>query len=303
MPGASCIPDWIHPILAERHRALVLGIDRKGFKKPGCTVNSAGYVPCSPESLRAYTEDAVKRLGLMDAGRDLSLDAYSLARNVRSEAGSGSLPEKVAMAQVAINRMRAQGKTISQMTMRDGRWYAQQSGQNPSVATSKDPSWEDIVIAEMALWGIFEGWADGAVLYYSPNDQDGLYRAGRVKDDRWAIYERWTHDWGSRTDGYAWVGPLPGVNHNEQFLMRPVKQKDPAWRIAYDAGRAALRDKSTPAIARAPACSAPTRVTGSPAGLAATSAVAIAVGAATGYAFIRLWGPAGPFAFMGRVSS
>lgn len=297
MGGATptaCIPDWIHPILAEERRAQILGITSKALATAGCAVNADGIVPCQPEKLRANAEAKLKALGLLLPANVLPLDVYSLARNIRSEAGSGSIPEKVAMAAVAMNRMREQDKTMSGMTMRDGTWYARQSGQNPSVASSKDPGWVEIVIAYAAMAGAFGDWARGAVLYYSPNDQDGLYRQGKVKDDRWAIYERWTSGWGSSTNGYAWVGPLPGVNHNEQFLMRKLKKSDPAWRIAYDAGKAALKDTSVPAIAKAPSCSGSI---GSTFGLIATTALALALGASTGYALARVAGAALPLPF------
>lgn len=286
--GQSCIPNWIHTILAERRRAEVLGIASKAFKKSGCGVNADGVVPCPPEDLRAYTETMYKSLGLWPGDRALPLDVYSLARNIRSEAGSGSISEKVAMAAVAMNRMRDQDKTMSQMTMRNGTRYARQSGQNPSVASSQDPRWEEIVIADLAMRGTFGDWVRGAVLYFSPNDQDGLYRAGRVKDDRWDIYERWSSGWGSSTNGYAWIGPLAGVNHNEQFLMRKLKKIDPAWREMYALGKLALGERGVPAIAKAGTCDGDTL--GTTAGLLATAAVAMMFGAGATFALRYVWG-------------
>lgn len=252
----ACLPNWIHTIANERTRAAAVGFAGREFAKSGCKVNSAGVVPCSPESLRAFTEAAVKSLGLYPMNRTLSLDAYSIARNVRSEAGSGSVPEKVAMAMAAIDRARLDKKSISAVTMKNGELYARQSGVNPAVATSKDPTWEEIVIAELALHGDFEGYTHGATHYFSPNSMDGLNRRepSRYKD-RFGTYATWTGGWGSTREGMAWVGPIPGINHHEQFLMKRVLKSDPYWKQQYDVGLAALKNYRRPEAADAMPCS------------------------------------------------
>jgi hypothetical protein len=252
----ACLPNWIHTIANERTRASHVGYAGREFAKSGCKVNSAGVVPCSPESLRAYTEAAVKALGLYPLHRKLSLDAYSIARNVRSEAGSGSVPEKVAMALAAIERARIDKKSISAVTMKNGELYARQSGVNPAVASSKDPTWEEIVIAELALNGDFDDFTHGATHYFSPNAMDSLHRKTPSSyKDRFGTYATWTGGWGSTRDGMAWVGPIPGINHHEQFLMRRVLKSDPYWKQQYDAGLAALKNYSRPPEADALPCS------------------------------------------------
>lgn len=255
---SPCLPNWIHTIANERRRAQSVGYLNRAFSKAGCAVNSAGIVPCSPESLRAYTEAAVKALGLYPHDRKLSLDAYSIARNVRSEAGSGSVPEKVAMALAAIDRARADKSTISKVTMKNGEAYARQSGVNPAVATSKDPTWEEIVIAELALLGTFGDYTHGATHYFSPNSMDGLHRRepSRYKD-RFGTYATWTSGWGSTREGMAWVGPIAGIDPNEQFLMKRVLKSDPYWKQQYDAGLAMLKSRRAPEADVGPCSIAP----------------------------------------------
>lgn len=272
MLGATpqCIPSWIHPILAERARAQAAGVLGKKIAKSGCAVNDDGIVPCTPESLRANFESRVKSLGLYPRGRTLSLDAYSIARNIYSEAGSEPIPHKVAMAQAAINRAREDNISISKLVMRGGTNYAKQKGTNPRVASSQDPTWEELVIAELALSGAFEGYIKGAVLYFAPK----YYSATRKRE----IYDTWTDGWGNSRYGYGWIGPTPGIDHNSQFLMRRIPRGDPHLKDAYDQGLAALAQTSRPAIADAPYCSTVEQYASSKWGAAGTALLTMFLG-------------------------
>jgi hypothetical protein len=182
--------------------------------------------------MRADAESQLVALGLLPAGGGLPLNVYSLARNIQSEAGSGSIAERGAMAQAALNRARRDGISISHLTMRNGTRYARQSGRNPRVASSQDPRWSDIVLAALTLEGRLEGQFGGVTHYFSPKVQDSMHAAGRTSSDRWAIYDRWARSW-----GYAWVGPIPGVDPEKQFLMVDVGQAAPGWADAYARGK------------------------------------------------------------------
>lgn len=297
MLGATppCIPSWIHAITAERARANAVGVLGRALGgSTECQVDSTGIVPCAPESMRAKAEARVKALGLYPRSRSLSLDAYTIARVIRSEAGSGSIPEKVLMATSTIARAALDGDPISKIAMKDGKRYGKQSGTNPAVASSKDPTWEEIAIAEMALTGVFGGFGGGATHYFSPRIMDAWHKDGRTKD-RWGTYATWTDGWGSSKWGYAWVGPVPGIDHNEQFLMKRVPKNSPEWRDAYDAGKAALGDKRTPAIAHAGACEDAAdyygRRQGSVAGLVGSMLIAMFFGGSLGVFFGSYLGP------------
>lgn len=250
---SECIPAWIYTIQAERVRAKVAGVQDKALGyHSDCQVGSSSVISCEPEVMRARTETRIKSLGLYPRDRRLTLDAYTIARNIKSEAGNDSIAEKVLIAQAAITRSRVEGKSIShsRLTMRNGRNYAKQSGTNPAVATSHDPTWEEIVIAEMALHGTFGDFGRGGTLYFSPNDMGG-------KSKVLEIYERWTHNWGNTKTGLAWVGPLPGVNPRHQFLLRKVPILSKEWKDAYAAGKLAVLYLGVPATALARPCREP----------------------------------------------
>lgn len=218
------------------------------FTVPGCKVVdnpsaaqvAAGVVPktipCAPATMRAAVERQLHAAGLLEQGRALSSEVYSLARNVASEAGGGSFGERVAMAEAGVNRARLEGVSIDRLMMRDGKLYGRQSGSNPRVASSKDPTWVDLVIADLAITGQTGAYTRGATHYFSPDAQDSLFRTGRVPDDRSRIYERWT-----KTYGLMWVGPIPGIDPSEQFLMVDVGTSHPLFSQQYRAGLAALR--------------------------------------------------------------
>lgn len=205
------------------------------LKVAGCPADASGVVRCTPTSMRASVDAQLHELGLFRPHDTLSLDAYSIARNIQSEASTGSLAEKAAIAQSALNRARRDGISISQLTMRDGTRYARQMGRNPRVASSQDPTWQDVVLAIMALRGELQGTAKGATHYFSPKVQDSLYRQGRVSSDRWDIYNRWTKSW-----GYAWVGPIGGIDPHKQFLMREVDKDSPEFWAMHEAGKRSL---------------------------------------------------------------
>jgi len=237
MLDGPCVPRWHSQILAAKAAGGALSL-----RVPGCTVidepSSAelergvipATIPCSPEAMRQVAETKLAAAGLR---RSLPMAVYALARNVASEAGSGSPEEKIAIAEAALHRARAAHESLLEQMLRDGRYFGRQRGSNPAVATSRDPSFDDIVAAELVLSGTTENFSRGATHYFGPQHLD-----------RFDVYERWT-----RRYGLAWVGPLPGVDPNEQFFMRKVGDS-PAertfWEIQYAAGRAVLAAGAQP---------------------------------------------------------
>jgi hypothetical protein len=254
--SAPCIPVWIHALYAERVRAKAAGVlDEPMGYTAGCQLTDEGIVNCDPESMRSRAEARIKALGLYPRNRTLSLDAYSIARNIRSEAGDGraAIPIKVVYAEAALTRAALGDKTITQLTMRDGKHYGKQRGSNPSVSSRTDPNWEDIVIAEMAIAGAFHSFGRGTTHYFSPRIMDAWHAKGKGKDAL-ATFETWSHGWSSDREGLIWVGELPGIDHREHFLMRWVPLKSQEWKDGYALGKKMITRAST--TAHAPACAA-----------------------------------------------
>lgn len=223
----------------------------------------------------------LQSVGLLPLGQELPLETYAVARNVASEAGTGTIAEKVAIAEAAYHRAREAGRPMLSFMLKDGKYFGRQRGRNPAVATSRDPKWEDIAIASLVAQGKTDNFARGATHYFSPRAMDALHRKGRVDVDRWGLYERWTKSY-----GLAWVGPIPGINPHRQFLMREVPQESPLWQQQYEAGLRALQE---PPPGEPPLC--PPGVLGGD-GLRVWAAlnVGAAFVAGVGYVVARFWG-------------
>lgn len=180
----------------------------------GCATSN-GNVQCPPESMRVA---AAAKLAAMGLPANLSLNAYALARYMQSEVGSGSIEERVAVGEAAVNRAKLRGKSVADLLLRAqapthpnydyfgpihggsvetapyGRW----------AATSKDPSVSTALLAMLVESGRSDNFSNGA------DDQDGLEYfsdpEGKVRK--------------MATTGDYWVGPLVGVNPWHTFLSR-----------------------------------------------------------------------------------
>lgn len=232
-----------------------------GAIRSGCSCNqprpgkaSKCIVPCSPESMRATTEAKLRSLGLFKPRQRLSMKSYIMARNIGSEAGSRATgAEKLVMGEALVHRARESGKSFAQIAMYNGTRFAAQMGRNPAVATARDPFWEDIVAAELVLSGRSGNLGRGATHYFSPAGMDAGFRSGKLSRDRLMLYDQWTKG----GDLLTWVGYVPGININRQFLLK--KQPKTAAGRAESArmkplGRRALQVDMPPGIFDAPTC-------------------------------------------------
>lgn len=271
---APCTATWTHQIELAKAHAAERNIGSFGLAS--CKYDEElEIVPCDPEKLRAATEVALHRLELYPPGKRLSMEVYAIARNIASEAGSGSATEKAIIAEVAFNRARHEGWTLGRVLMKDGTRFGRQRGQNPAVSTRRNPRWEDMVAAELVASGLVSELAAGATHYWSPRTIDWMHGEGRHRDDRWSLYERWSK-WA------GWVGPIAGIDHNRQFLM-DASLDDAERRRRYPVGAAALEAARAPAVATAPVCQPDERR----APLLAT-AVGIAVAASTVFMLVSV---------------
>lgn len=93
MTRTDCYP-WWHATYNALPRIAV---------SSGCST-SGGNVQCSPESMRAAAEAKLRVAGYWTGNRPLSLEAYTMARYITSEVGSGSVEDQAAVGEAAINQ-------------------------------------------------------------------------------------------------------------------------------------------------------------------------------------------------------
>jgi hypothetical protein len=227
--------------------------------------------------MRATTEANLRASGLYPPGKRLDLQTYIMARNIGSEAGSRATgAEKLVMGEALINRAREKGKTFAQIALFNGTRFGAQLGTNPAVATARDPFFEDIVAAELVMSGASGNLGKGATHYFSPNTMDAMKRSGKITRDRFDLYDEWT----SGRDLMTWVGYVPGIDINRQFLLRRMP-KTAAGRAESarmkPLGRQALSRPTPKSIFDAPICRDSFLLAGSRYGMAGTFMLAAAL--------------------------
>lgn len=187
----------------------------------GCAVNSAGNIPCQPEAMRAAAEQKLRSLGYQTG---LSLDAYTLARYMQGEVGNGTVEERVAVGEAAVNRARRSNTTISGLLLYrqaaghpNRGWYGPIHGVGTGTSTAPygrwattaaDPTLLTLLLANVVATGASNNFAMGA------DDQDGP--EAWISQGQTAL-----NNYVKRlaSEGKYWVGPLPGVDHWRTFLQ------------------------------------------------------------------------------------
>lgn len=214
---ADCYPLWhstYAPLVRSPAEAVI---------SSGCRVDSHGNIPCPPEEMRANAEQQLKKSALWPIGQPLSLDTYTLARYMQGEVGGGTVEERVAVGEAAVNRARNEGKSVLDILL-----FRQPAGHpnrgfygpihGPSgistapygrwATTSADPTMLTLLLAQLITSGGSGNFSRGA------DDQDGP--------------EYWIPQGQASLHGYVrrlasqgkyWVGPLPGVDHWHTFLQ------------------------------------------------------------------------------------
>ncbi len=161
---------------------------------------------------------------LAQLGGTLALSTYTLARYLHSEVGSGTVEERVAVAEAAVNRARRERTDINGLLL-----YRQPPG-HPNrgyygpihgvgtgtstapygrwAATSQNPSIMSLLIANLVTSGASKDFALGA------DDQDGP--EAWINQGQTAL-----NNYVKRlaTSGKFWVGPLAGVDPWHTFLQ------------------------------------------------------------------------------------
>lgn len=211
----DCYP-WFHAEFA----GLVSGPQAKVLS--GCSVDGSGNIPCSPESMRANAEMQLRASGWAGS---LSLEAYTLSRYMQGEVGSGTIEERVAVGEAAVNRARREnlpGGVIDLLLNRQPQghpnrgWYGPIHGPGGIssapygrwATTSADPTVATLILADFVASGKSGNFSRNA------DDQDGPeYWAPQGQDALWGYVRR------EASRGQYWVGPLPGVDHWRTFLQ------------------------------------------------------------------------------------
>lgn len=194
-----------------------------------------GNISCDAENMRAKAEQQFKALNiakLFGLDDSISIDEYSLARYVRTEVGSGSPSDKVAVVEAAVNRAKMWGITPDQLlrlrqksgphrgfygpihaTEAECKALGKKKGCAPYgrwAGTKRDPKPIDVIVAKLVMSGKTKDFARGADDQLGPSAGDSLFG------------KQWIY---SRIDSLAkdrnyWVGLLPGVNHRKTMLFK-----------------------------------------------------------------------------------
>lgn len=166
-----------------------------------------------------------------DAG--VSLDVYTLARYIQSEVGNGSVGDRVAVGQAAVNRVKYVEKhgSITRLLL-----YRQGNARHPNygkygpihgttngktdiskhsygrwAATSRDPSVADLRIAADILSGkIPDNYNRGA------DDQHGM----DLLLKHYGVAKMAASLRARANDRKYWIGPTPGINHMHTWQYR-----------------------------------------------------------------------------------
>lgn len=228
---ASCWP-WFSP----SYRALNAEAWTKTIIPSGCGVDSGGNVACAPEQIRAKAEQWLAQnhpAVIAQIGGRLALDVYTFARYMHSEVGSGTVEERVAVGEAAVNQARSSNRTIYQMLTPTGYYgpihapkawceshgYSCSSTTNPNVccapykrwaSTARDPSIMSVLLSSLVLSGATKDFAQGAVTQWGP---EAWINDGQTK------LSNFVRNIASASK-YYWVGPLVGVDPWHTFLVR-----------------------------------------------------------------------------------
>lgn len=237
----ACVPAWFATYRAISNNAV----------PSGYTVDATGNVPADPASMaakaaRTLANDTSLPADIRRRGARLTLEEYTLARNMTSEVGTTSIGDAVCVGQCAVNRAALGKRTVvdvlvyrqppghpnrgfygpinvtkkdasgKKITAPFGRW----------ASTSKDPTVRAIVLAQDILAGVI------------PTD----FNKGADDQANLTIYKYPGAAVRNKADDKAfWVGPIPGVNHRRTMAFRTIKSVDTALAIKLvERGLAAL---------------------------------------------------------------
>jgi hypothetical protein len=179
--------------------------------------------PIKPETLAAKADAWLRQRGIRPVDAPpLPLDVYTLARNVRSEFGSGTAMEKLAIAWVAVNRtLMDNAASITEHLLGTFGTFGRQVGSRRPASTQQDPSVADLLIANHVYtsWktrGTEEDPTFGAVSYFDKVSQDAMH--AKAPDSNPApldVYDTWT----GGGNWLTWIGHVPDIRPYRLLLF------------------------------------------------------------------------------------
>jgi hypothetical protein len=216
----------------------------------GCALNDQGNIACSPESMRANAETRLKQLAPGLFSGKLSLEAYTLARYMQSEIGNGTIEERVAVGEAAVNRAKLRGKSVLNVLLyNQGVGHPNYGFYGPIhgptgvttapyrrwASTRLDPSVLTLLLGDLIASGRSHNFARLA------DDQSNLFNRNAYPNPAATLQS-------TATRGNYWVGPLPGVDHRRTFLMRQygVQPTSPQGMTLLARGIAAVSNEAAP---------------------------------------------------------
>lgn len=174
-------------------------------------------------------------IALQMIGGSLDQDTYTFARYMHSEVGSGTIEERVAVGEAAVNQAKNRAgilgswrSKLNGMLIPNGKYgaihcpaaYCAQLGKSADcncagrwAATSRDPSVMAIVLANLVVSGASGDFANGAMTQWGPEylkNTDGSRMGQGTTRARVETFVRYAAS--SSGGRYFWVGPLPGVD-------------------------------------------------------------------------------------------
>lgn len=212
---ASCWPSW-HATYAP----LAQGAQVTVFS--GCALNAQGNIACAPEAMRAKAEAQLRALAPGLFSGKLSLEAYTLARYMQSEVGSGTIEERVAVGEAAVNQAKQRGKSVLNVLLyNQGVGHPNYGFYGPIhgpegvttapyrrwASTRQDPTVLTLLLADLVASGRSGNFARGA------DDQSDMFNRTAYPNPVGVLQNK-------AKSGSYWVGPLPGVDHRHTFLFR-----------------------------------------------------------------------------------
>jgi len=249
-PVPPCLPSYRSMFQALlSHPAANVPISSLGCTMVSDPENAAwGFVPCTPERLRADAERQLRERGFWPYAESLSLDVYSLARNMSSEQGGTNVEQLLAMGLSTLGHGVRSGRSAHEVVLYssvygalpwrgappDGRYGCincdtgrtkikvnPNTGESKAVpvyenvhgrwtASSKNPTVLTLLLAKFLLAGGAGRPGDPDNFAHGADDQAGssIYPPGSVL---------------KAAQGHRyWVGNIPGVNPRALMLFKTL---------------------------------------------------------------------------------
>lgn len=216
LPGTVALVDaWEERYGRTRDGGPILVPSNGCQQSPDCNIK--------PEVLTAQADAWLRQNGIRPVDAPpLPLDVYTLARNVRSEFGSGTAMEKLAIAWVAVNRtLMDNASSITEHLLGTFKTFGRQLGSRRPASTQQDPSVADILIANHVYtsWktrGTEEDPTFGAVAYFDKVSQDAMYAKDPGSNPApLNVYDAWS----GGGNWLTWVGHVPDVRPYRLLLF------------------------------------------------------------------------------------